>query len=201
MRGVAAKTTRSNTKSRNVFCCRRNACLSRGYVDFSHTVKHKLEQKIHFSNSENRSRIFSLNLGLLFVGMGIGPTLGSVLIHFTGQILSVFYLTTVVHTLYALSVWFIVPESLTKAQRRQSKIKHEEAKSLGHEGRRSLSFWVNRVFPFITPLGVIMPQISASANPLKAKRDWNLTLVAISYGLMMTLIVCSLSQMIIFIRN
>ncbi|KAF9053900.1 MFS general substrate transporter [Hymenopellis radicata] len=137
----------------------------------------------------NRSRVFSLSLGLMFSGMGIGPTLGGLLIRVTGNILSVFYFTTLTHFVYAFLIWFIIPESLTQAQRRMSRVKHDHSIVVAREGQNKWTVWMKRIFGFLSPLSVFMPEVTAGTNPLKtSRRDWNLTLVAFAYGFTLTLI-------------
>ncbi|KAK0210839.1 major facilitator superfamily domain-containing protein [Desarmillaria ectypa] len=133
------------------------------------------------SNSATRSRVFSLSLGLVFSGFALGPTLGSLLIRATGQTISVFYVATFLHLCYALLIWLIVPESLTQAQRRKSTIKHHQS-----DPRTGV---LKRLFGFLGPLSVFLPEMnSTDRHPLKRlKRDWNLTLIAVAYGLTLSL--------------
>ncbi|KIY72114.1 MFS general substrate transporter [Cylindrobasidium torrendii FP15055 ss-10] len=136
----------------------------------------------------SRSRIFSLNLGLMFTGTALGPTIGGLLIHATGNILSVFYMSTITHCFYAVMVWCIIPESLTDAQRNRSRLQYARDKALAM-GQGKVKVWMSRALGFLTPLSVIMPLSVQSGNPLKSKgRDWNLTLLAASYGLVVSLI-------------
>lgn len=134
------------------------------------------------STSATRSRVFSLSLGLLFFGFGLGPTLGSLLIRVTGETISVFYVATFVHLLYALWLWFIVPESLTQAQKRTSTIKHHESDPQAGV--------LKRLFGFLSPLSVFLPEMNGpERHHLKRrKRDWNLTIIAVAYGLTLSLI-------------
>lgn len=121
--------------------------------------------------------------------MAIGPTFGSLLIHTTHDILSVFYVATSVHCAYAVLVWFVIPESLTLAQRRRSRAQYARDQAEMRQ-RTGVLQRVKRLFSFLTPLAVIMPQGLLSANPLKpVKRDWNLTLVVIAYGFTISLMV------------
>ncbi|KAF8077579.1 major facilitator superfamily domain-containing protein [Lyophyllum atratum] len=140
----------------------------------------------------NRSRTFALSLGLLFTGMAFGPTLGSLLIRVTGQLLSVFYVATLLHLIYASMVWFVLPESLLQSQMQQSRVKYEEELRDTARDRESnpavgLLVRVKRLFTFLSPLTVFLPELKAARlgdNPLKRKRrDWNLTLLAVVYGL------------------
>ncbi|KAF8891345.1 major facilitator superfamily domain-containing protein [Infundibulicybe gibba] len=111
------------------------------------------------------SRYLSLTLGLLFTGLGIGPTFGALLIRVTGQTLSVFYAATIMHLIYAITVWFFLPESLTIARMHQSLVKYRTDVSDAARDREAV----------LRQGGV--------GNPLKRKkRDWNLTLLALGYA-------------------
>lgn len=144
-----------------------------------------------------RSRIFSLNLGLVFTGIALGPTLGSLLIRFTGQALSVFYLGGTLHLLYSCLVWFIIPESLTKSHMALAKTRY--ADSLGqvsldndHDRGFVAVFLRNaqRLFSFLRPLAILGPIEEVNGNPLKGRRkDWSLTLLAVAYGFTVALMV------------
>ncbi|KAF9469433.1 major facilitator superfamily domain-containing protein [Collybia nuda] len=122
-----------------------------------------------------RSRVFSLSLGLIFTGMAIGPTLGSLLIRTTGQTISVFYAAGSAHLIYALAIWFVVPESRAFADRQISRAKYAA------EGVAQAAW--RRMFGFLTPLAVFWPARPQNGSPLKARRDWSLLLLALSYGL------------------
>ncbi|GLB34576.1 putative major facilitator superfamily protein [Lyophyllum shimeji] len=139
-----------------------------------------------------RSRMFSLYLGLLFTGMALGPTLGGLLIRFTGSLLSVFYAALFVHLIYASTVWLLLPESLLKSQMQQSKMKYREelldtARDRELNPAVGLLVRFKRLFAFLSPLTVFLPELKAlrpGDNPLKQKRrDSNLTILAAVYGL------------------
>lgn len=123
------------------------------------------------------------------VQMAFGPTLGSLLIRTTQSVLSVFYLATSVHLLYAFLAWFVMPESLTKHQMQESAVKHNQDINGAHEKGFLLS--LKKTFRFLSPLSVFIPElVETSSNPLKGrKRDWNLTLLAIAYGLTISIMV------------
>ncbi|KAI0072772.1 MFS general substrate transporter [Panus rudis PR-1116 ss-1] len=137
-----------------------------------------------------RAHLFSLFVGLLFLGMAFGPTLGGLLVKYTENLLSVFYVGTVIHFVYAFMIAFIIPESLTPERMEESRRKHEEQVASA-EGRKS---WLRTIFGFLTPLSVLLmtedegPNGSSDVNPLKRKRDWSLVYLAASYGFSMLLI-------------
>ncbi|KAH8116885.1 MFS general substrate transporter [Phellopilus nigrolimitatus] len=146
---------------------------------------------------EARSRVFSLSLGLLFVGMALGPSLGSLLIHVTQQTLSVFYFATAVHVIYALLLWFVVPESLAlramsenraRKVRRAEEERQAEAEAIA-AGRNEgcglrIVMKLKKVFAFLSPLSIFAPKRVKTEGYLgKKRRDWSLTFIAVSYGL------------------
>lgn len=137
---------------------------------------------------DERSHIFSLFLGLLFTGFGLGPTLGALIIHFTGSVLSVFYLAAGTHLLYAALVILFVPESLSK--RRMSaarKVHHEQLAEARLGPRRHLAArWLQALFGFLRPLHVLAPvrvdKKLAAPGARHGGRDWNLLFVTMAYG-------------------
>jgi hypothetical protein len=121
--------------------------------------------------------------------MTFGPTMGGLLIRFTGRVLYIFYAAAFIHFLYACMVWFIVPESSSVRQ-----MEHLRHKHMADADRPELRSITGRVFVFLKPLSLLMPEIrdedSVTGNPLKGKpRDWTLTLVAAAYGCTVMLIV------------
>ncbi|KAJ4487747.1 major facilitator superfamily domain-containing protein [Lentinula aciculospora] len=135
------------------------------------------------TTSASRSRTFSMNLGLLFIGFALGPTLGGLLIRFTQQTMSVFYVAALVHLMYAFMIWFIVPESNSKRKMQLAKAKYREELLVSRRVREGAGILlrIKWLFSFLTPLAVFNP-IRASENSLKPRRDWNLALLAFSYA-------------------
>lgn len=144
-----------------------------------------------------RSRVFSLSLGLLFTGMAIGPTLGSLLIHFTGQTISVFYAALITHIIYTIFIWGIIPESLPQKRMDQAKAKYASELSIVAQERErnpavGLLVRSRRLFAFLSPLTIFMPmeEKNIGGNPLKSpKKDWNLTLMALGYAITISVMV------------
>ncbi|KLO13488.1 MFS general substrate transporter [Schizopora paradoxa] len=133
----------------------------------------------------SRSRTFSLSLGLLFIGMAFGPTLGSVLIRSTHQVITVFYFATATHIAYSLLVWFVIPESLSPrvmaANKEKRRRENEEAQTNASSDSRTLVV-LKRAFAFLSPLTVFAPETIRLAGSTKTRRDWNLTLLAAAFG-------------------
>jgi MFS family permease len=135
-----------------------------------------------------RSRIFSMNLGIIFAGVAVGPTLGGLLNRVTRQTISVFYAASLIHLIYAFMIWFIVPESNSKRKMQLAKAKYQEelteSRRTGEVAGVISRLRVERLFSFLSPLAVFNPsRAQVSGNPLKPpRRDWNLTLVALGYA-------------------
>ncbi|KAJ7724442.1 MFS general substrate transporter [Mycena maculata] len=140
------------------------------------------------TSSSERSRIFSRFLGLVFVGLGLGPTLGGLLVRYSHNLLSVFYVAAGIHAAYAVLVWIILPESLSKAQMETASIQYEERMRLLDEQERTVLFRVKRIFSFLKPLAIFIPTpVDRGANAGGRKWDWNMTLLAVAYGLTISL--------------
>ncbi|KDQ61041.1 hypothetical protein JAAARDRAFT_32037 [Jaapia argillacea MUCL 33604] len=141
-----------------------------------------------------RSRVFSLQLGLLFLGMALGPTLASLLIKYTQNLLSIFYLTLVIDVCYVIFIWGVVPESLTRGRMEGSRQKYDDLVKGGSnregEDGQVVSVWERvvgrgkslRVF---SPLSILVPPKMEGKG---RKRDWNLTLAVASLGLVFSII-------------
>lgn len=108
---------------------------------------------------------------------------------YSGFLVSSLYLV-VKHLLMAyLSVWFILPESLSKEAMLASHETHITSSSPVQHRRGGLGTTLIRLFSFLSPLSVFAPP--ASPNPLKrTRRDWSLSLLAISYGFSLLIMVC-----------
>ncbi|TFY57982.1 hypothetical protein EVJ58_g6698, partial [Rhodofomes roseus] len=141
-----------------------------------------------------RARFFSLLIGLLFIGISVGPTLGSLVINRTHNVLNVFYIATAVHVVFACLVWLVVPESLSPMQLQQARRIRVVAAATTKK-----KAWFRRVFGFLEPLALLLPEglgEPQAANPLKTpKRDWSLFLVALANGFVLVLVGSITSKM------
>ncbi|KAH9945899.1 MFS general substrate transporter [Epithele typhae] len=132
-----------------------------------------------------RSRLFSLDLGLMFTGIALGPALGGVLVRVTGSFMIVFYISAIIHLIYALLLWFIIPESLSPKKmqdaRQRYKLDIEEYKAAHAEG--GILVFLQRIFSFLSPISLFFPvDLNKGGNPAKGKRwDWSLMLIAAAY--------------------
>ena len=139
-----------------------------------------------FLHIRPRSHFFSLNLGLIYTGVALGPTIGSLLIKATGQVLSVFFLAASIHATYALLVLFVIPESLTPEEMQMSMKKHKERFHGSHQDRRTgpITACTKRIFQFLSPLTILMP-----SGKSRNRKDWSLPLIGLVYGMMYILLV------------
>ncbi|KAJ6502368.1 major facilitator superfamily domain-containing protein [Mycena sanguinolenta] len=138
------------------------------------------------THPSERSRYFSLLLGLIFCGFSAGPVIGGLLVRYEG-LLSVFYFATVIHGLFSLLSFTVLPESLTKRKMQTASTLYEE--SLRVLGGQDKTFLVRlqRLFAFLKPLTIFFPTSNEiGSNRLSSikgrKWDWNLTLLALAYG-------------------
>jgi hypothetical protein len=113
---------------------------------------------------------------------------GGLLITATGDLLSVFYVETIGHTIYAIVIYFFMPESLTVAAKASIAERQENA-AVADAAKRERRVAANRstlgivfrnVFGFLTPLELFIPRKRAAEEPANG-RDWNLTWLALAY--------------------
>jgi MFS family permease len=147
------------------------------------------------NNYISRSRILSLSVGLMFVGVAVGPTFGSLLVRATGQALSVFYVAVIFMLLYSFFLWFILPESITEQQMTQARANYSDellrAAQPEPNFTAALLHKIRRAVTFLSPLSIFLPSSLESPNNAANKhmRDWTLTLLALAYG-------CTISTMV-----
>jgi MFS family permease len=136
------------------------------------------------TDSARRSRVFSIYLGLVYTGVAIGPAFGGLLIRQSGDILTVFYYAFATHLSFASMVWFVVPESLAPTQLSRAKAAYKESKTQISGGIFA------HLASFLAPIQLFKPvTVATGDNPLKRRKDWNLTLLAAAHGLVIMLIV------------
>jgi len=88
----------------------------------------------------------------------------------------VFYLAAALGLIQAFFVWFVLPESRTTAKMQRASTTHRE----------NPSQWFQRLFFFLEPLAILLPEKISNPNSSKVgRRDWNLTLLVLGYGLML----------------
>lgn len=90
-----------------------------------------------------------------------------------------FYFAAAIHIFYVLIVWFVVPESLFPSQLSRARRTYSSYK-VETSGDGPLS--IRKLFRFLAPLRLFYPTKVVGSYSLKTRRDWNLTLLAMSYG-------------------
>ncbi|CAE6450212.1 unnamed protein product [Rhizoctonia solani] len=126
------------------------------------------------SSPLTRSRIFSFWIGCVYAGAALGPSLGSLINSYSSDLLSVFYITTVIHIIYGILMIFVIPESLSKEVRTKARDLYEADTNL-HPQTFLGSLW--RLTTFVRPLGVFVPRRLPTGRGGQRSRDWNLALV------------------------
>lgn len=127
------------------------------------------------TDDDSRARAFSLFLGALYAGNAVGPTLGSLLVRFTGSSLSVFVTSVSVCMLTSSCSLLVVPEAITAAQMMDARRRYKDATV---PSRRGIAWILSPVLTFVRPLGILLPQKDAP----RVSGQWNLVLLAAAYG-------------------
>jgi len=119
--------------------------------------------------------------------MAVGPALGGLLIRQSGDLLAAFYYAFLNHFLFACMVWFIIPDSLAPTQLARAKAAYNKTMARARGGIAGL---FAHLVSFLTPLKLFAPvAVATGDNPLKRRKDWNLTLMAAAHGLVVMLAV------------
>ncbi|KAG8734091.1 hypothetical protein FRC11_012241 [Ceratobasidium sp. 423] len=124
-----------------------------------------------------RSRIFSFWTGCLYVGVALGPSLGSFINYYSNDLLSTFYISTVIHIIYVILLIFIVPESVSDEARAKARELYE-ADMKRHAQTTLGSLW--RLTSFVRPLSLFIPKRLPTGRRGWRSRDWNLALVGVA---------------------
>jgi len=102
----------------------------------------------------------------LFTGIAFGPLIAAALIKASGQLLLVFYVALVIHTLFIFFVAFVVPESLTK---KRQLLAREKFASAGDDivWGGYTSIWAVKKLNILEPLKVLWPTGPGSSSRLR----------------------------------
>ena len=122
------------------------------------------------------------------MGVALGPVLGGLLIHSTGNLLTVFYFACALHGISSIIVLFILPESLTPARARGARLRRSQEK-VNQVSSDRVPGVLKSGAKFFSPLAVFLPKQSSDAHPYMRKRYWSLLFIAIAYGLNTSIIV------------
>ena len=120
--------------------------------------------------------------GILFTGIALGPLIAGYVVKWTGTIVSVFYIAVAAHTVFALFVLLVVPESLNKERQKAAR---EKADFVGVTEGYSMTWvsWIKAMFRnsnFLAPLRVLWPSSSGNnKNNNNAVRRNLVTLAAV----------------------
>lgn len=148
------------------------------------------------SSAADRAMLFGILTASLFGGLAIGPLIGGWIIKWSGQVITVFYISAAVHAFYALLAAIAIPESLPEEKRSHIKFmsgQDDQAQQpTTTRSRRFLSnvFNIKQIF---APLAIFAPRparmlqgIEGGQPPRKESTllRWNLTLVAVCFGCM-----------------
>ena len=129
----------------------------------------------------------------MFIGIGLGPAFGSVVIHLTGSPLSVFLIATAQHLIFVPFVLFLLPESLSPRRMLEARRLHEETRRLAREApkKHGLLSSVGKVFKFLTPLSLFYStsQNSSNGSTKRKTQNFSLVFVAIGYGFALSIFV------------
>ncbi|EJD02479.1 MFS general substrate transporter [Fomitiporia mediterranea MF3/22] len=156
-----------------------------------------------------RARVFSLTLGLRFIGMAIGPTLCSLIVSATGTPIAALVLVVGTHIAYVLTMIFVVPESLSSEKRvenqrawreaAQSSTSRNDTAAFSSVSQLSKSLWKS-IITFIRPLSVAKP-ITITRPSGRRHKDWSLTFVVASSGIASIILASYSSMFLVAIRT
>ncbi|RSL58020.1 hypothetical protein CEP54_008026 [Fusarium duplospermum] len=104
----------------------------------------------------NRAVALGLIQGCLFAGLAFGPLLAGFFIKWTGTSVYLFYVVLGCHTAFALFVWLVVPESLSKRKQLAAREKWEKEQELRAQTSGSWLHTIRTANPF-APLRVLWP--------------------------------------------
>ncbi|OGE57044.1 hypothetical protein PENARI_c002G05128 [Penicillium arizonense] len=106
---------------------------------------------------EKRSVAFGFFHGALFFGIAVGPGVAAFIINYAGA-LPVFYIALALHALFCGSLFFIVPESLSKDRQLAAREKHRLNPS-DVDAPKWYSWRIWNPMNLITPLAILMPAV------------------------------------------
>ncbi|EKV12385.1 Tetracycline-efflux transporter, putative [Penicillium digitatum] len=107
--------------------------------------------------AEKRSVAFGLFHGALFFGVAAGPGGAAFLIKHGGTLV-VFYIALAFHATFCLSIFLIVPESLSKDRQLAAREKHR-INNVNADSPKWCSWRVWNPMNLITPLAILMPAV------------------------------------------
>lgn len=133
---------------------------------------------------ERRNVVFGYFHATLFTGIALGPFLFGLLIKYTGEVLDVFIAVLICHSIYLLSLVFLVPESVSKERQMAARTKHLAQSQERNNGDSKRSFLQElHLSNIFKPLGILWPvpdpsDSSPEKRALFKKLRKNLVLIA-----------------------
>jgi MFS family permease len=106
---------------------------------------------------EKRSVAFGFFHGMLFFGIAVGPGTAAFIIKYAG-VLPIFYIALALHVLFCVSVFFVVPESLSKDRQLAAREKHR-LKPVDVDAPKWYSWRIWNPMNLITPVAILMPAV------------------------------------------
>ncbi|KAJ7494798.1 major facilitator superfamily domain-containing protein [Mycena galericulata] len=127
----------------------------------------------------SRSKIFSTVQGLVFVGLAIGPWIGSILISITDLgAYSLFYISIVIQLVLLLHIIFFLPESL-RSKVQQTSVGDSEIAPAPSSTLNTLRDGVRRfIVALISPIAIFRPRTIRHGASMT--RNYNLTLLGLA---------------------
>lgn len=126
------------------------------YGQFTHAPRPRTDTSLTF-----RAKAFALFQGLFYLGISLGPALGSTMLRYTGlPTMGLFYIAVAANVLNLLHVPIFVPESLPKEARSISKIRPSAGETAPINPQHP-PLWkrcVTGVFNFMRPLRILTPR-------------------------------------------
>ncbi|ETS63137.1 hypothetical protein PaG_02915 [Moesziomyces aphidis] len=79
--------------------------------------------------SGTRAHIFAHFMGIVYLGLAVGPTLGGLIVKHTNNILAPFWFALAMHLLYVLGIFTFIPESTNKDFREKARKEYIESRA------------------------------------------------------------------------
>ncbi|EEA28996.1 hypothetical protein TMatcc_002646 [Talaromyces marneffei ATCC 18224] len=135
------------------------------------------------TSPERRNVVFGYIHATLFTGIALGPFLFGLLIKHTGKILDIFLAVLVCHGIYLLTLFFLIPESLSKERQIIARTKHLAKSQEGETTFKQNILRELHPYNIFKPLTILWPKPSPSQSSpeqrvLFRKLRKNLVLIA-----------------------
>lgn len=122
----------------------------------------------------------------LFTGLALGPLLAGYFIKITGSPITLFYVVIVCHVTFALSVGFLIPESLSKRRQQIARENHRKEKEAREHSAKPWLTTLRTSNPF-EPLAILWPTGHGTSNRLRVNLVALAVIDAVIMGSMISL--------------